>query len=246
MTGYSRFIRHEPVFVPAVCKEAELMRRPCSANEVLQIARKSCIGSGLAVDRAEDLAEATVLLQCSGHDGLVHLLGLLKGHETASEQLSDAVQIDLVLKGISHTKDQLKVNYLRPHIEGVAVIDWLLANPQIGSAVFEKTDDWVMLIGLLVCAVKRFGGVFILQAQQEAATVTMVDASVLIDGLPEATAGMLSYQAGRVEIPTALCHHTDTDLSVWEALEARAHLTYVSATEISRQRGAGAGLVDND
>ena len=46
------------------------MRRPCSANEVLQIARKACIGSGLAVDRAEDLAEAAALLQCSGHDGL--------------------------------------------------------------------------------------------------------------------------------------------------------------------------------
>ena len=49
------------------------MRRPCSANEVLQIARKACIGSGLAVDRAEDLAEAAhccnvqvmmVLLSC--------------------------------------------------------------------------------------------------------------------------------------------------------------------------------------
>ena len=73
------------------------MRRPCSANEVLQIARKACIGSGLAVDRAEDLAEAAALLQCSGHDGLAKLLVLLKRHEATSAHLPTTVQIDLVL-----------------------------------------------------------------------------------------------------------------------------------------------------
>ena len=69
------------------------MRRPCSSNEVLQIARKACIGSGLAVDRAEDLAEAATLLQCSGHDGLAQLLVLLEGHEAASAHLPATLQI---------------------------------------------------------------------------------------------------------------------------------------------------------
>ena len=218
------------------------MRRPCSANEVLQIARKACIGSGLAVDRAEDLAEAAALLQCSGHDGLAQLLVLLEGHEAASTHLPATVQIDLV----SHSTDQLRVSHLRPHIEGVAVIDWLLANPQIGAAVIEKIDDWVILVGLLVCAVQRFGGVFILQASHKAEPVTIRDASQLKDGLPKAEVWTLSYQSGPVASSAVLYHHTDTDLSVWEALEARANLTYVPATETSRQKGAGAGLVDND
>ena len=218
------------------------MRRPCSSNEVLQIARKACIGSGLAVDRAEDLAEAAVLLQCSGYDGLAQLLVLLEGHEAASAHLLATVQIDLV----GRSTDQLRISHLRPHIEGVAVIDWLLANPQTGTVFIEKTDDKMLLIGLLVCAIQRFGGVFILQASHKAATVTIRDASQLNNDLPETEDWTLSYQSGQVASSAVLYHHTDTDLSVWEALEARACLTYVPATETSRQKGAGAGLVDND
>ena len=218
------------------------MRRPCSANEVLQIARKACIGSGLAVDRAEDLAEAATLLQCSGHDGLAQLLVLLEGHEAASAHLATVVQIEPV----DRSTDQLRVSHLRPHIEGVAVIDWLLANPQTGTVFIKKTDDKMLLVGLLVCAIQRFGGVFLLQAPNEAEPVTIVDASVLKDGLPKTEVWTLSYQSGQVASSAVLYHHTDTDLSVWEALEARANLTYVPATETSRQKGAGAGLVDND
>ena len=218
------------------------MRRPCSANEVLQIARKACIGSGLAVDRAEDLAEAAALLQCSGHDGLAQLLVLLEGHEAASAHLPATVQID----SVGRATDQLRVSHLRPHIEGVAVIDWLLANPQTGTVFIEKTDDKMLLLGLLVCAIQRFGGVFILQASHKAATVTIRDASQLNNDLPETEDWTLSYQSGQVASSAVLYHHTDTDLSVWEALETRANLTYVPATETSRQKGAGAGLVDND
>ena len=222
------------------------MRRPCSANDVLQIARKACIGSGMAVDRSEDLAEAATLLQCSGHDGLAQLLGLLQGRDAASAQLPAAVQIDLGLKEVGRPRDQLKVSHLRPNIEGVAVIEWLLANPQIGAAVIEKIDDWVMLVGLLVCAVQRFGGVFILQASHETKPVAIVDFSALKDGLPKAEVWTLSYQSSQVASSAVLNHHTDTELSVWQSLEAWAHLTYVPATEASRQSGAGAGLVDND
>ena len=218
------------------------MRRPCSANEVLQIARKACIGSGLAVDRAEDLAEAAALLQCSGNNGLAHLLVLLEGHEAFSAHLPATVQID----SVGCSTDQLRVRHLRPHIEGVAVIDWLLANPQTGTVFIEKTDDKMLLIGLLVCAIQRFGGVFILQASHKAEPSTIMDASQLKDGLPETEVWTLSYKSGQVASPAVLYHHTDTDLSIWEALEARANLTYVPATETSRQKGAGAGLVDND
>ena len=222
------------------------MRRPCSSNEVLQIARKACLGSGLAVDRAEDLAEAVALLQCSGYDGLAKLLDLLQGHEVASANLPAAVQIEITLKKVGCPKDQLKISHLRPQIEGVAAIDWLLANPQTGSAVIKKRYDIMILIGLLVCAVQRFGGVFFLQVPHKAEPVTIGDVSALTEALPEAEVWTLSYHAGRVASSATLNHHTYTDLAVWQALEERAHLTYVPATETSRQKGAGAGLVDND
>ena len=168
--------------------------------------------------------------------------GSARGHEAASAHLPATVQIDLV----GRSTDQLRVSHLRPHIEGVAVIDWLLANPQTGTVFIEKTDDKMLLFGLLVCAIQRFGGVFILQASHKAEPVTIRDASQLKDGLPETEVWTLSYQSGQVASSAVLYHHTDTDLSVWEALEARANLTYVPATETSRQKGAGAGLVDND
>ena len=104
----------------------------------------------------------------------------------------------------------------------------------------------MLLLGLLVCAIQRFGGVFILQASHKAEPFTIRDASQLKDGLPETEVWTLSYKSGQVASPAVLYHHTDTDLSIWEALEARANLTYVPATETSRQKGAGAGLVDND
>ena len=36
-------------------------------------------------------------------------------------------------------------------------------------------------------------------------------------------------------------HHTEVELSVWQALEQLAHLTYVPASEASRQSGPGPG-----
>ena len=104
----------------------------------------------------------------------------------------------------------------------------------------------MLLTGLFVCAIQRYGGVFILQASHKAESFTIRDASQLKDGLPETEVWTLSYQSGQVASSAVLYHHTDTDFAVWRALEARAHLTYVPATEASRQKGAGAGLVDND
>ena len=80
----------------------------------------------------------------------------------------------------------------------------------------------------------------------KAEAVKIRDTSALKDGLPETEVWTLSYQSGQIASSALLYHHTDTDLSVWEALETRANLTYVPATETSRQKGAGAGLVDND
>ena len=104
----------------------------------------------------------------------------------------------------------------------------------------------MLLVGLLVCAIQRFGGVFILQTSYKAEAAKIRDTSALKDGLPETEVWTLSYKSGQVASSAVLYHHTDTDLSIWEALEARANLTYVPATETSRQKGAGAGLVDND
>ena len=223
-----------------------MTRRFCSANEVLQIARKACIGSGMPVDRAEDLAEAAVVLHSSGYEGLAALLDLLREHDANAAQIHAPVQLDLSVAKPSAQNERLMVNHLRPQFEGVAVIDWLLANPDTGVALIRELDNGVIMIGLLVCAVQRYGGVFELQVLSENETVKIADLSVLTSGLPETAGWTLSYQAGAVAAASPLCHPTDIELAVWRALEKWAYLTYVPATEASRQKGAGAGLVDND
>ena len=221
-----------------------LMARSCSANEVFHMARKACVGAGLAHDRAEDLAEAVTLLQCAGHAGLAALLQLLRRYQ----QDPDEPALKLRFEG-----NGLVAGRLRPEAEGVAVIDWLIAgrgqNGPEGEAGVEAPVicDGLIMAGLLLVAVRSYGGQFRFQAA--AGTVPLVIASPSsVSSLPPLDGGLLSYHddAGEVGDEPLSYHHTAVAQEVWQALGALAHLTYVPASEASRQSGAGAGLVDND
>ena len=220
------------------------MARSCSANEVFHMARKACVGAGLAHDRAEDLAEAVTLLQCAGRAGLTALLQLLRRHQ----QDPDEPALKLRLEG-----NRLVAGRLRPEAEGVAAIDWLIAgrgqNGPEGEAGFEAPVicDGLIMAGLLLVAVRSYGGQFRFQAA--AGIAPLVIASPLsVSSLPPLDGGLLSYHDDAGEAGDGLLsyHHTAVAQEVWQALGALAHLTYVPASEASRQSGAGAGLVDND
>lgn len=221
-----------------------LMARFCSANEVFHMARKACVGAGLAHDRAEDLAEAVTLLQCAGRAGLTALLQLLRRHQ----QDPDEPALKLRLEG-----NRLVAGRLRPEAEGVAAIDWLIAgrgqNGPEGEAGVEAPVicDGLIMAGLLLVAVRSYGGQFRFQAA--AGIAPLVIASPLsVSSLPPLDGGLLSYHDDAGEAGDGLLsyHHTAVAQEVWQALGALAHLTYVPASEASRQSGAGAGLVDND
>ena len=211
-------------------------KRACSANEVFHIARKACIGSGLTPDRAEDLAEATTLLQCSGHNGLAAL------HKLLVRQSREAPQPEL---GLVLSAAQMQADQLRPEAEGVAVIDWLVAAQ--GEAELHRVCDRLVMAGLLIAAAHSHGGRFYLRKAGMKVPSVLTSPQDFAD-LPEDEACHLSYQTAEHDRPAqpVLFHHTEVELSVWQALEQLAHLTYVPASEASRQSGAGAGLVDND
>lgn len=223
MTGCFRCIRRE-------------MIRACSANEVFHLSRKACIGAGLGVDRAEDLAEAVTGLQCSGHAGLDALLRLLQ----RSRQDGQNAGFDLTF-----SRDRLLAGRLRPEAEGVAVIDWLVATAGSGVAEISSLCDETIMAGLLISAAHSYGGWFVLRTPGCAGPLQIAGASVL-SALPAPEDWHLCYQSGPVSDEQIVCHHTQVELSVWQALDRLAYLTYVPASETSRQTGAGAGLVDND
>ena len=212
------------------------IKRACSANEVFHMARKACLGSGLAADRAEDLAEATTLLQCTGHDGLAAL------HRLLVRQSREPHKPEL---GVSLSADQVQVDQLRPEAEGVAVIDWLVAGK--GEAELHEVCDRLVMAGLLLAAAHSHGGRFSLRTSGPAASFVLTCPQQFLD-LPQDEACLLRYQPGEQDraAQPVLFHHTQVELSVWQACGRLAHLTYVPASEASRQSGAGAGLVDND
>ena len=217
-------------------KTADHVTRACSAKEIFQIARKACIGSGLTHDRAEDLAEATTLLQCSGHAGLAALYRLLvrQGKAPHTHQLK-----------LSLLAGQMQIDHLRPEAEGVAVIDWLVAGK--GPAELHKLDDPLILAGLLMAAARSYGGQFLVHKAGLSAPLVISDPQRATE-LASDQGLQLSYQpcASASKSAPVLCHHTEVELAVWQACERLAHLTYVPASAASRQSGAGAGLVDND
>ena len=210
--------------------------RACSANEVFHIARKACIGSGLTPDRADDLAEAATLLQCSGYAGLSALHRLLVRHGRAEH----TPQLQLSLSA-----GQIQADLLRPEAEGVAVIDWLISHPETGQADCAVLCDDMMFAGLLLAAVRAYGGWFTLHLSGSSDPVHIVNTSIVAE-LPASAGWRLYYHAGPPSAEALVYHHTDVAFAIWTALGKLAHLTYVPASEASRQSGAGAGLVDND
>ena len=214
------------------------IKRSCSANEVFHMARKACTGCGLAPDRAEDLATAVAMLQCSGYAGLSALYSLLVRYQdrAAEDRLA-----------LSPAADRLVVELLRPEAEGVAMLDWLVADAGMAEAEITELSDPLVMAGLLVIYAHSYGGSFELLGPGQTPLFSVAGPQDIAD-LPSLKDKRLRFrrEADKTDRQPFSWQHSQTELTVWQALETLAHQTYVPASEASRQTGAGAGLVDND
>lgn len=214
------------------------MKRSCSANEVFHMARKACTGSGLAPDRAEDMATVVAMLQCSGYAGLPALYSLLMRYQdrTAEDRLA-----------LRPAADRLVVKLLRPEAEGVAMLDWLVAGAGLAEAEITELFDPLVMAGLLVIYARSYGGCFELLGPGHTPLCSVSGPQDIAD-LPSLKDKRLRFRraADKTDCQPISWQHSETELTVWQALERLAHQTYVPASEASRKMGAGAGLVDND
>lgn len=214
------------------------MKRSCSANEVFHMARKACTGSGLAPDRAEDMATVVAMLQCSGYAGLPALYSLLMRYQdrTAEDRLA-----------LRPAADRLVVKLLRPEAEGVAMLDWLVAGAGLAEAEITELFDPLVMAGLLVIYARSYGGCFELLGPGHTPLCSVSGPQDIAD-LPSLKDKRLRFRraADKTDCQPISWQHSETELTVWQALEKLAHQTYVPASETSRKMGAGAGLVDND
>ena len=210
-----------------------MMRR--SLNEIELMARKAAVGAGWTNGLAEDAGRAAAWLCSYGHDG-VH---------SVYESICAGPQ-DL---SVERSGTGLVVRQAQALRAGPSVLDLMADGGAVDHASLLNADSPLMVLGLAGA----------LSAQYHTAVrldfVNGVQARVTSGA--HQTSGKIEYSPGNVTVqriaasralatPTDPPTGYDVNEDIWTKLETLAAKTYVPATDESRRRGAGAGLIDND
>ena len=215
-----------------------------SENQLSQTIVKAGYAAGIGYSQAEDIGKAAVLLcrrGLNGAEAALHSLNLATG--TAPFQPT-CINETLYMTPAAG----------RAAIEGVAAIDWLVAQPPSAQLLVQACDSIMMLAGLMLLAGKEFDKGFYIR-------VTDAGDAILI--VPDKTVPAKALEGVRLPFTVhcapldEMSHNDESELPAyagrcrvgaddWQALSALAFKNYVPATEASRMNGAGAGLVDND
>ena len=215
-----------------------------SENQLSQTITKAGYAAGIGYSQAEDIGKAAVLLCRQGISGCNAAL--------------DALWLDagtgpcqLVHEGQCLT---MNADSARVAIEGVAALDWLVTQSPTARLHVKNCDSIWMFIGLMLLAGATFQTAFSLcrEDRDEEIFITpehslpdelsdILQPPVIIRCVPVQDRGSKVYTASNFQ--SGRCQITIAD---WERLVELAFKSYVPASEESRMRGAGAGLLDND
>jgi hypothetical protein len=194
-----------------------------SLNEATSLMLKAALGSGLPMGLAEDCAAAGNWLLRHGHDG------------------AGAVCEGLMSGCIIWT--------------GPSILDGLTANPTGLLVEIEVLDAPLLLLGM-AGSVLSAGSPTLANSQFQFdfsnGSQVMVHAGGLV--MDQTVTPGCDVEIARNASPDEAVGYVDRPLqtrvtltpAVVQELTERAARTYVPATETSRERGAGAGLTDND
>ena len=215
-----------------------------SENQLSQTIVKAGYAAGIGYSQAEDIGKAAVLLcrrGLNGAEAALHSLNLATGTVPCQPTCINETLYMTPAAG-------------RAAIEGVAAIDWLVAQPPSAQLLVQACDSIMMLAGLMLLAGKEFHkGFYIRVTDAGDATLIVPDKAVPVKALEGVRLPFTVHCAPLDE----MSHNHEAELPAyagrcqvgaddWQALSALAFKNYVPATEASRMNGAGAGLVDND
>jgi len=200
-----------------------------SLNEIETTIRRAATGTGWAFGLAEDAGRAAAWLAAQGMDGVgaaVRALAPGPGPVQAERMGNDCV-----LRGG------------RAASAGPAAID-LLGLPGVRRVTLEAIDEVLLIVGLVGEAAD--GTDYTLGARGFEARVSGGGAT-LSGTIPESPATLtLTRAEGGAPSELAATSGVAIDEAVWARAKALAALSYVPASAESRERGAGAGRIDND
>ncbi len=212
-----------------------------SLNEVETLARKAACGAGVAVGVAEDFGSAVRVLSASRLDGpalaarALAALGDGRSAPPSAERKSTAWRMVPADPEAG----------LSACLAGPATADLALAFSE--DIVLFALDVPEIVAGYLAAA--GDGRCRALASEDGPAVVAVDGAVFLVAGEGPLAAGTFTCRPFTGALPGRLAVPTDgvpVEAKVHAALDGLAARLLVPATDLSRERGAGAGLIDGD
>jgi hypothetical protein len=215
----------------------------CSLNEIESQIKKAARGAGLSWGLAEEAGRAARWLEAHGLRSTPSFAALLE------REICRSLEVSATTDGGEHWRAS---GVLCPIVAGAALAD-RAAEIAGGKVVTMGPIARPLLLAPFAAAVADAAGVGIALAWP-AALLVFERAGARLEATREALNSMSASQVscrraagdapGRrlaVEIKSV-----PVDDAIWSRLDAIAHRTYVPASEASRLKGAGAGLLDLD
>ncbi|MGI9411651.1 MAG: DUF3726 domain-containing protein [Hyphomicrobiaceae bacterium] len=205
----------------------------CSDNELEMTLRKAVLGAGYKFGTAVDVARAGVWLSRRGFDGIEAILAALQS-EPAAVKL-ERVNGDAVIPAA------------KAIAAGPAAVDLAIASDAATRVRLDDVDSPNLVLGLAGVAAGDFSRWFTFDCD---GTSIEIDFNTTSLQTVPSDCSQMTLAVGGTKVSQVETSHSPEALLVddenWSTIERLAARTYVPASEASRARGAGAGLVDTD
>jgi len=208
-----------------------------SVNEIASLFRKAGIGAGLPSGMAEDISRAGLWLlahDLAGDDAVLHGISNLEPHLSMERADSQNIVIHRFCSAL----------------DGLSIFDLATASTSPFQARLIQIDNPMLLVGMAGIAATDYNLQITLEFSDKSSFTVEADGSVAGDlSVPDRDAdAVLTCQPGAAhqekyrDVSSTVLVGDDT----FKKLLILAAKTYVPATAASREKGAGAGLTDND
>ena len=207
-----------------------------SENEVYQIVKKSCVSEKIYEDWADDIGKAIALLQKNNIDGC--------------EEFKSLVYVTVFNKRISFKQERnhLVAKDLNPIQNAIPIIDWLISGQNKKNIVTNQIISPLIFFSLLAKTSENYGGTFKISNEKKEVLYEINANFEFFKNDKLKGYFIIEWFKSKKSINpnNAKKHLHSVKKETWEYLSQKAYNTYVPETIVSRNSGAGAGLLDND
>ncbi|USG60667.1 DUF3726 domain-containing protein [Sneathiella marina] len=208
-----------------------------SLNEIGSLFRKAGIGAGLPSGLAEDVSRAGLWLLVrglAGDEAVFQGIHSFKPHKSRTRTEGKDIKIDPFCSAL----------------DGLSVFDLAAASPSGFRASLRKIDTPMLLLGMAGIAAKDYGLQITIEFSNQSSFSIDANGSISTD-VPVPGQGVdavltCGQNGTNQEKPQKLNPTVHVQDRTHKELLKLAAKTYVPATAASREKGAGAGLTDND